>query len=60
MHKTDKTEFEYLWIQWNFNHEWDFWRDINYKPKYMTIKEARVAYDSLFKVKATKRIKKGN
>lgn len=48
---------EYLWIWWSFNHEWDFYRDVNYKPKYMTKEEAAKAYDSLYKVKATKRIR---
>lgn len=48
---------EYLWIYWTFKGEWDFYRDVNFKPKYMTKEEAAKAYDSLYKVKATKRIR---
>lgn len=44
---------EYLWIWWTGKREWDFYRDSNNSPKYMTEEEAKLAYDSLFKVEAT-------
>ena len=48
---------EYLWILWTGKREWGFYRDENSSPKYMTEEEAKTAYDSLFKVEPTKRLK---
>ena len=48
---------EYLWILWTGKREWDFYRDENNSPKYMTEEEAKASYDSLFKVEPTKRLR---
>jgi hypothetical protein len=57
--RVDGQSYEYLWVYWTSSSKWEFWKQ-NTEQIYMTQDEASKAYDSLFPIEATKRLRINN